>query len=357
MIYDLIRPLLFALDAEASHRAAVGALAAGIYLPAPACDPKLKRTVMGIAFPNPVGLAAGFDKHAEAPDAMLALGFGFVELGTVTPRPQFGNPKPRLFRLADDRALINRLGFNSEGLAAVARRLEQRRARPGIIGVNIGRNRETGDEIEDYVKGVAAFAPLADYLAVNISSPNTPGLRELQRKSAVARLMERLVVARAQAVPRHPPPLLLKIAPDLTPSERADLAAAALTSGVDGLIVANTTVSRRATLRSPQAHEPGGLSGEPLFAASTALIADMARLTQGKIPIVGVGGVASGADAYAKIRAGASLVQLYTALIYRGPGLVAKIKRELAELLRRDGFATIGEAVGSAPARKTERLP
>lgn len=358
MLAELALALLRRLPPEAAHRLTVRGLALGLGPRDRAPDPaSLKVTLWGREFPNPLGLAAGFDKHAEAPDAMLALGFGFVELGTVTPRPQFGNPKPRLFRLADDRALINRLGFNSEGLAAVARRLEQRRARPGIIGVNIGRNRETGDEIEDYVKGVAAFAPLADYLAVNISSPNTPGLRELQRKSAVARLMERLVVARAQAVPRHPPPLLLKIAPDLTPSERADLAAAALTSGVDGLIVANTTVSRRATLRSPQAHEPGGLSGEPLFAASTALIADMARLTQGKIPIVGVGGVASGADAYAKIRAGASLVQLYTALIYRGPGLVAKIKRELAELLRRDGFATIGEAVGSAPARKTERLP
>jgi dihydroorotate dehydrogenase len=358
MFADLALALLRRLPPEAAHRLTVKGLALGLGPRESAPDPaSLKVTLWGREFPNPLGLAAGFDKHAEVPDAMLALGFAFVELGTVTPRPQFGNPKPRLFRLEEDRALINRLGFNSEGLAAVARRLNQRRARSGIIGLNIGRNRETGDEIEDYVKGVAALAPYADYLAVNISSPNTPGLRELQRKNAVERLMERLLAARAAAVPRRLPPLLLKIAPDLTPFERADLAAAALDNGVDGLIVANTSVARPASLLSPRAHEPGGLSGAPLMAPSTALIGSMAKLTQGRIPIIGVGGVASGADAYAKIRAGASLVQLYTALVYRGPGLVARIKCELAELLERDGFAAVGEAVGAAPVRKTEILP
>jgi dihydroorotate dehydrogenase len=307
-------------------------------------------------------LAAGFDKHAEVPDAILALGFGFTEIGTVTPRPQPGNPKPRLFRLEEDLALINRLGFNSEGVAAVQRRLARRRERVGAnmvgpVGANIGRNRETGDEIEDYVLGVRALAPLVDYLVINISSPNTPGLRELQRKSAVERLMEHILPARAEAATNDPPPRLLKIAPDLTPEERSDLAQAALACGVDGLIVANTTVARPDTLRSDNAHEPGGLSGRPLFAPSTRLIADMARLTDGGIPIIGVGGIANGADAYAKIRAGASLVQLYTALVYRGPGLVTRIKRELDALLARDGFTSVAEAVGRALPRQTEPLP
>ncbi len=225
------------------------------------------------------------------------------------------------------------------------------------MGANIGRNRETGDEIEDYILGVRALAPLVDYLVVNISSPNTPGLRELQRKTAVERLMEHLLPARADSVPHDPPPMLLKIAPDLTPEERADLAQAALAVHIDGLIISNTTVARPESLRSDNAHEPGGLSGRPLMAPSTQLIADMARLTGGRIPIVGVGGISSGADAYAKIRAGASLVQLYTALIFEGPGLVTRIKRELDALLARDGFATVAEAVGKAMPRQTEPLP
>jgi dihydroorotate dehydrogenase len=361
MLADIALPLLRHLPPETAHRATIRALSLGLGPRDREPDsPRLASRLWGRDFTNPIGLAAGFDKGAEVPDGMLALGFGFVEIGTVTPRPQAGNPKPRLFRLDEDQALINRLGFNSEGLAVAARRLEARRKQAtgiGPLGANIGRNRETGDEIEDYVACVRRLAPLVDYLAVNISSPNTPGLRELQRKSAVARLMEALLAARALAAPRDPPPLLLKIAPDLSAWERVDLAAAALSSGVDGLIVGNTTVARPDTLRSPQAHEPGGLSGRPLFDPSTALVAEMARLTGGKIPIVGVGGIASGADAYAKIRAGACLVQLYTALVYRGPGLVRRIKHELDALLAHDGFAHLAQAVGSpAPARKSEPL-
>jgi len=359
MLADYALTLLRRLPPEVAHRATVRGLALGLgprrHMPDP---PRLATRLWGRTFPNPVGLAAGFDKNAEVPDAMLALGFGFVEVGTVTPRPQPGNPKPRLFRLEEDQGVINRLGFNSEGLAAVERRLAKRRDRRGFgkVGANIGRNRETGDEIEDYVEGVRALAPLVDYLVVNISSPNTPGLRELQRMNAVERLMERVLPARAEVAPRDPPPLLLKIAPDLTQQERADLAQAALASHIDGLVVANTTVARPDTLVSGDAHEPGGLSGRPLRGASTQLIADMARLTGGRIPIVGVGGISSGADAYAKIRAGASLVQLYTALVFEGPRLVTRIKRELDALLVRDGFASVAEAVGKAMPRQTEPL-
>jgi dihydroorotate dehydrogenase len=362
MFADYALTLLRRWPPEAAHRATLRLLALGLGPRSHTPDPaRLATRLWGRVFPNPVGLAAGFDKNAEVPDAILALGFGFTEIGTVTPRPQPGNPKPRLFRLEQDRAVINRLGFNSDGLAAVQQRLVKRRQRSGAIGVgpigaNLGRNRKTGDEIEDYVAGVRALAPLVDYLVVNISSPNTPGLRELQRTSAVERLMARLLPARAETVPHDPPPLLLKIAPDLTGEERGDLAKAALACGIDGLIVANTTVARPETLSSPDAHEPGGLSGKPLFGPSTQLIADMARLTGGRIPIIGVGGIASGADAYAKIRAGASLVQLYTALTFDGPGLVTRIKRELDALLARDGFGSVADAVGKTMPRHAEPL-
>ena len=345
---DLALPLVRLLPPEAAHRATIRALAAGVRPTAKPVDP----AALGVKLwhrrlPNPIGLAAGFDKDAEVPDAMLAFGFGFVECGTITPLPQRGNPKPRLFRLPEDRAVINRLGFNSAGLEAAAQRLALRRNRPGFVGANIGKNRDTLDDIGDYVEGVRVLAPLVDYLAVNISSPNTPGLRDLQRKSTVTRLMGRLLDERAKLALRDPPPLLVKIAPDLGAEERVDLAEAALAGGIDGLIIANTTVARPATLTSPTAHEPGGLSGAPLFEPSTALLAEMYRLTSGKLPIIGVGGVASGADAYKKIRAGASLVQLYTALIFEGPGLVARIKEELAALLARDGFTSVAAAVGA----------
>jgi dihydroorotate dehydrogenase len=351
---DLAGPalaLLRLLPPEAAHDLTLRALAAGL-VPAPheTPDPLLRTTLWDRDFPNPIGLAAGFDKNALVPDAMLALGFGFVEIGSVTPLPQPGNPRPRIFRLAEDGAVINRLGFNNEGIAAVAARLAARppeRRRNGIVGANIGKNRDALDAVADYEAGITAFAPLADYLVVNVSSPNTPGLRELQRRREVSVLIERLLAARHAATPERPPPLLVKIAPDLTEEERADLADVALTSGIDGLIVSNTTVARPPGLRGGNAHEPGGLSGKPLFAPSTALLAEMHRRTRGRVTLIGVGGVASGADAYAKIRAGASLVQLYTGLVYQGPGLVARIKSELAALLRRDGFASVADAVGS----------
>ncbi len=347
-LLDLALPLMRLLPPEAAHRASLRALGAGLAPRTPATDPAdLAVRLWRRNLPNPVGLAAGFDKDAEVVDAMLGFGFGLVEVGTITPRPQAGNPKPRVFRLSEDRAVINRLGFNSNGLEAAARRLAQRRGKGGIVGANIGKNRDTQDDVGDYVEGVRVLAPLADYLTINISSPNTPGLRNLQRKSAVTRLIGQLMEARGRAAPRNPPPLLVKIAPDLTADERSDLAEAALSSGIDGLIVANTTVARPATLASRFAHEPGGLSGAPLFAPSTALLAEMYRLTSGKIPLIGVGGISSGADAYKKIRAGASLVQLYTALVFHGPGLVQRIKRELLDLLARDGFTSISAAVGA----------
>ncbi len=347
-VFDLTLPLLRLLPPETAHRASIVALRAGI-APGPAerDPPSLGIALWGWEFPNPVGLAAGFDKNAEVPDAMLRFGFGFVETGTVTPLPQPGNATLRLFRLAEDGALVNRLGFNNEGLDAVRARLAQRRGQPGLVGANLGKNKESADAIADYVAGVRALGALADYLVVNVSSPNTPGLRDLQRKSSLMALIEALKSARAAAAAPDPPPLLLKIAPDLSDPERAEIAEAALETGIDGLIISNTTVARPAELRSPQASEAGGLSGKPLFAPSTALLADMYRRTRGDIPLIGVGGIASGADAYAKIRAGASLVQVYTALVYQGPGLVLRIKRDLAGFLVRDGFASIAEAVGA----------
>lgn len=347
-IYELGLPLLRLLPPEAAHRASIVALRSGIIPPGSGPDPQsLGIALWGRRFPNPVGLAAGFDKNAEVPDAMLRFGFGFVEAGTVTPRPQRGNPKPRLFRLTEDGALINRLGFNNEGLDVVRARLAGRRGRLGLVGANLGKNRDSSDAVADYVAGVRTLATLADYLVVNVSSPNTPGLRDLQRKARLLELIAALRSARAEAATTNPPPLLLKIAPDLSEGERAEIAEAALETGIDGLIISNTTVARPAALKSRRAREPGGLSGKPLLAASTALVAEMRRLTHGRIPLVGVGGIASGADAYAKIRAGASLVQLYSMLVYEGPGLVARIKRDLAGFLVQDGFASIADAVGA----------
>jgi dihydroorotate dehydrogenase len=351
LVARLAFPLLQRLPPERAHDLTLRALEARIAgRRRVADDAILAIRVWDIDFPNPIGLAAGFDKDARVPDAMLGFGFGAVEIGSVTPRPQPGNPKPRLFRLPEDGAVINRFGFNSRGLEAAAAKLAARRGRPGIVGANIGKNRDSTDAFADYERGVRTLAPLVQYLVVNISSPNTPGLRDLQRRSSVAELTERLLAARDAAVPHRPPPLLLKIAPDLAPEDCSDIAEVALNYGIDGLVVANTTVARPPTLLSEHAHEPGGLSGKPLFEPSTALLAEMYRLTGGRIPLVGVGGVASGADAYAKIRAGASLVQLYTALVYGGPDLVRQIKRELAALLRRDGVRRVADAVGSGVA-------
>ncbi len=339
LAYALARPLLFALDPETAHGLTIRALKLGLLPPAPADDPILATSFAGLALPNPIGLAAGFDKNAEVPDAMLRLGFGFVEAGTVTPLAQPGNPRPRMFRLVEDRAVINRLGFNNAGLDAYAARLRARAGRPGIVGGNVGANKDATDRIADYVRGIAAVRDHVGYITVNISSPNTPGLRALQSRDALAELVGRSMEARgAGGVP-----LFVKVAPDLTPEDVADIAEVCGAGGADGLIVSNTTITREG-LRSRHAGETGGLSGAPLLARSTAVLRAFRQATP--LPLIGVGGVASGADAYAKIRAGAGAVQLYTGLVYGGPGLVAKIKRELAALLRRDGFASVADAVG-----------
>lgn len=342
-LLDLTVPLLRCLDAERAHLLAIRALRlAGVFLRAPDDDRILAQRLWGREFPNPIGIAAGFDKHAEVPDALLGLGFGFAEIGSVTPRPQPGNPRPRVFRLDEDRAVINRYGFNSEGIEAVAARLS-RRQRRGVLGVNLGKNKETADAADDYVAGVKALAGFADYVVVNVSSPNTPGLRALQDRAALDGL-----VARVQAAMQGgaPPPLLVKIAPDLTAEDLADVADVALARGLAGIIVSNTTLARPDSLRGAARAEAGGLSGRPLLEKSTDMLRTMRRLTAGKLVLIGVGGVASGADAYAKIRAGASLVQLYTALAFEGPGLISRIKRDLAAALRRDGFNAVSEAVG-----------
>ena len=352
-LYGLVRPLLRALPPEAAHRLTLAALAAGLGGTAANPDPAiLRQRLWGRDFPNPVGISAGFDKDAEAPEALLRLGFGFVEIGTVTPRPQPGNPKPRVFRLEADGGLINRLGFNSGGLDAALSRLARRRRDVGIVGVNVGKNRDSTDAVADYVEGIRRAAPVADYLVVNVSSPNTPGLRDLQTRAVLAELLLAVLTARDGTGAR--PPLLVKIAPDLSPEERADIAAVALSTEIDGIIVSNTTVARPTGLRSKAAGEAGGLSGRPLFGASTALLGDIYRLTEGRLPLIGVGGVASAADAYAKIRAGASLVQLYTALVFAGPALLGDIKTGLAVFLRRDGFASVAEADGADHRQEAE---
>jgi dihydroorotate dehydrogenase len=350
-LYPLVRPALHRLSPEAAHELTLraleigGARLLGGFARQASDPPVLAQRLWGLDFPNPVGLAAGFDKDARVPDAVLRLGFGFVEVGTLTPRPQPGNPKPRLFRLEEDQAIVNRMGFNSRGHDAVVDRLS-RRLRSGIVGVNLGKNRDSPDAGADYAEGIRRMARLADYLVINVSSPNTPGLRDLQVGAALSALLCRLIRAREEAGSRVP--LLVKIAPDLSAEERYDIAQVTLDSGIDGLIVSNTTIGRPRDLCSRHVHEAGGLSGRPLFAPSTALLASMYRLTKGRLLLIGVGGVASAADAYAKIRGGASLVQLYTALVFSGPALVTEIKSGLAALLRNDGFGSIAEAVGTA---------
>lgn len=341
-LFPLARPALRFLDAERAHSLTIAALKTGLGPRQRKADPaSLGVDLFGLHFPNPLGIAAGFDKNGEVPDAMLAMGLGFAEVGTVTPHPQSGNPRPRIFRLEAERAVINRLGFNNQGHEALKRRLEARRNRGGIVGVNIGANKDAADRVADYETGIAAFEGLASYFTVNISSPNTPGLRAMQGRGELETLIARVLKARKGRVP-----ILLKIAPDLTAPELADIAAVALDMKLDGLIVSNTTIQRQGLVSGPRAQEVGGLSGRPLFALSTQVLRDVYRLTGGKIPIIGVGGVSSGCDAYAKIRAGASLVQLYSALTYEGPSLVTRIKRDLAAALARDGFARVADAVG-----------
>ena len=346
--YRALWPLLKCLDPETAHGLAVFALERRLVPePKPFDDPSLRQTLWKRDFVNPIGLAAGFDKDARVADAMLAQGFGFVETGTVTPQPQAGNPKPRLFRLTSERAVINRLGFNSAGAGAVARKLQNLRRNSGPIGVNIGKNAASPDAEADYVSGVKSFAGLADYLVVNVSSPNTPGLRALQDRDRLTRLLGAVRDALDGAAPDAPPALLLKVAPDLTEDDKRDIAAVAVEKNLDGLICTNTTIERPPGLTGRHRDQQGGLSGQPLFEPSTRVLADFYRLTEGRLTLIGVGGVSSGAQAYAKIRAGASLVQLYTALVFEGPGLAGRINRELAELLAADGFENVSKAIGA----------
>ncbi len=340
-MFQTLRPLIFALDPETAHGVTLAALRTGLVPAAPADDPILATRLAGMDLPNPIGLAAGFDKDVMVPDAMLRLGFGFVECGSVTPLPQAGNPRPRLFRLAEDDAVINRMGFNNLGLDHAVQRLRARAGRPGIVGINLGANKASDDRTADYVAGMRAAAALASYVTVNISSPNTPGLRALQDGAALADLIARVVEARGNIAA----PIFVKVAPDLENEDFTVISRAALDGGIDGLIVSNTTVSRP-MLRSKSAGETGGLSGAPLAALALAALQNFAAASGGTLPLVAAGGIASGAAAYARIRAGASAVQLYSALVYHGPGLVQQIKADLAALLRRDGYASIAAAVG-----------
>jgi dihydroorotate dehydrogenase len=346
MLMDAGARLLRLLPPETAHRATLRLLrmAKPLLSAAPADDPRLQVRAFGLTFPNPLGLAAGFDKDAEVPEAMLKLGFGFVECGTVTPRPQPGNPRPRLFRLKEDRAVINRMGFNNAGMESAASRLTRRR-QSGITGINIGANKDSADRIADYRAAFARLAPLADYVAVNVSSPNTPGLRTLQNRDELERLLGALREERSRQTARKP--LLLKIAPDLGDDALADVAAVTLAFEVDGIIATNTTIERPPSLSGSNAREAGGLSGAPLFARSTAVLKALRARLGDRVALVGAGGIGSGAEAYAKIRAGATLVQLYTALSYQGPGLVPWIKHDLLALMARDGFTSISQAIGA----------
>jgi dihydroorotate dehydrogenase len=341
-VASALLPLLRRIDPERAHNLALGTLRLGLAgRDDSANDPRLAMRVLGLEFGNPIGLAAGFDKNAVALPALARLGFGFVEAGTVTPRPQSGNPRPRLFRLEQDQAVINRMGFNNVGLDAFVRRLT---AGPRVVpvGANVGINKEGADPERDYPALIAAVAPIADYVVINVSSPNTPGLRDLQGEARLRGILQ----AVAEAVPRRPP-LLVKISPDLSAAGLEALVETCVAAGVQGLIVSNTTIARPAGLRSRWASESGGLSGRPLMDASTAVLHAAAKLAAGRLVLVGVGGIASGRDALAKLRAGASLVQLYTAFAYQGPGLIPRLKRELLSAMHEQGFANVADAVGA----------
>lgn len=348
VLHDTVTGALRLAEPETAHRAALWGLRAGLG-PRARADrfPRLKTTLAGLELPNPIGMAAGFDKDCAAPDALLRAGLGFVECGTVTPRPQAGNPRPRLFRLAADRALINRLGFNNAGLDAFADRLGARARRPGVVGANVGAGKDSADRPADYVLGMGRVWRHAAYVTANISSPNTPGLRGLQEKGALEDLLGRLREARAPLEATHGRrPLFLKVAPDLDETAVRDIAELACEYSLDALIVSNTSVQRPPQLTSDDRDEAGGLSGQPLFQISTHTLRQFARALGGRLPLIGVGGVGSGASAFAKIKAGASAVQLYTALVYAGPGLVARILDELDGLLAAEGFDSVAEAVG-----------
>ena len=351
----LARPLMRALDPEDAHTLAVKALKFAP-LPRPAADDaRLQVRAFGLNFPNPIGIAAGFDKHAEVPDALLRLGFGFVEAGTITPKPQPGNPRPRLFRLDADSGVINRLGFNSEGEQAALKRLAARAQRGGIVGVNVGANKDSEDRAADYLRLIEAFAPVASYFTVNISSPNTPGLRDLQKAAVLDDLLARVVAARERVSLRWGAiPVLVKIAPDLTLSELDDVVAVARRRAVDGMIVGNTTIGRPPLLREvDKAKETGGLSGRPLFPLATRMLAETFVRAEEAFPLVGVGGIDSGTGAVAKIRAGASLVQLYSGLVFKGLGLVAEIKSAILDELNEAKPTALADLVGIDAATVT----
>ena len=348
-------PLLRWFDPEDAHRMAIQGLRLLPPMRARPDDSKLAVRAFGLNFPNPIGMAAGFDKSAEAPDALLRLGFGFVEIGSVTPKPQAGNPRPRLFRLERDEAVINRMGFNNDGAEAVLRRLASRAHLGGIVGVNVGANKDSADRVADYVKLIETFAPVASYFTVNVSSPNTPGLRNLQQAAALDDLLAKVIDARERVhKSAGDSPVLLKIAPDLSLNELDDVVHVARSRRVDGMIVANTTLARPSTLRETnRAREQGGLSGRPLFRLSTRMVAETYVRAEGAFPLIGVGGIDSGGAALTKIRAGASLIQLYSSLIYKGLGLVEDIKNDLSSTLLRTGRDSLSEIVGADAATIT----
>ena len=338
-LYHLARPVLFAMQPEDAHEATLKALEAGLYPRALGInEPCLAQHVFGLDIANPIGIAAGYDKDARVPDAVLGLGCGFAEVGTITPKPQDGNPKPRVFRLVADNGLINRLGFNNGGHAAALRRLEARRGRGGIVGVNIGANKGSADRTGDYVLGIETFNPVASYFTVNISSPNTPGLRDLQAPEALDELLTRVMAARREIIAKGGPsrPIIVKIAPDIAGDDIAPICARLVRHAVDGIAVSNTTLVRTG-LHDPNAMESGGLSGRPLYERATIMLAKVYRQTGGAIPLIGIGGIDSPETALAKIEAGATLLQIYTGLIYEGPGLIGRINAQLANEIRRAG--------------------
>jgi dihydroorotate dehydrogenase len=350
----LARPLLYALDPEDAHRLAIRMLQLAPLPPAGRDDSRLATRVFGLNFANPIGIAAGFDKHGEIPDALIRAGFGFVEIGTVTPLPQPGNPRPRLFRLDPDRAVINRLGFNSDGADAVLRRLAARAKAGGIVGINLGANKDASDRVADYVRLIEKFAAVASYVTVNISSPNTPGLRDMQQAAVLDDLLARVIDAR-ERVTRNagPTPVLLKIAPDLALSDLDDVVGIARARRVDGMIVGNTTVTRPVRLHDAQSAEAGGLSGRPLLPLADRMLSETYVRVEGVFPLVGAGGIDSGTSALGKIRAGASLIQIYSGLVFRGLGLVGEIKRTILAVLDRDANQSIADYVGADAAAVT----
>jgi dihydroorotate dehydrogenase len=344
-LFDLAQYFLLALDPEQAHELAVKSLELGVYPRARLDDPRLGQDLWGLHFPNPVGMAPGFDKDARVPGALLAAGFGFVEVGTLTPLAQSGSPSPRIFRSASDRAIINRLGFNNEGHEAAMARLWERPE--GVIGINLGANRDSKDRIDDYVRGIERLSSIASYFTINVSSPNTPGLRDLQAPEMLQTLLQRARAAlKSVARGERSPPLLVKLAPDLADEDLPEIVRAIVANGVDGVIVSNTTLAREGLKDTAFASEAGGLSGRPLFARSTRMLARVYQLTEGKLPLIGVGGISSGEDALAKIEAGASLVQLYTGLVFEGLGLVGRIKQTLLDVMRCEGLDNLGPLVG-----------